>query len=265
MIRTDDGREVRLTTNTPDDIVIENIKSSVGRFLPELRPHQLQDQVIALVGGGPSLEFTKDDLIEKYESGVKLVSMNGTHDWLLDNGMRPSAHIQVDARDFNARFVENWQEKTKYLMASQCHPQVFENLDGADTYLFHCEGGGTKDFLDEYYDGKYLSVAGGSTVMLRAIPLMRMLGFKRMEIYGFDSCLMNNGHHAYEQTENDKGAITTFELNGKEFTCFAWMYVQAKEFMDLIRAIGDEIELLVHGDGLIAHILKTSAEKLEVK
>jgi hypothetical protein len=38
------------------------------------------------------------------------------------------------------------------------------------------------------------------------------------------------------------------------------MFCQAKEFMDMIGLFGDEIDLNVKGDGLIAHIIKTGAE-----
>ena len=252
--------------NCPDDVFTDNIKHSIRLQFPQVWPHEDQDAVIALVGGGPSLDDTIDDLIEKHEAGMKVVSMNGTHDYLLDHGIRPSVHMQVDARDFNARFVENWQEKTKYIMASQCHPKVFETLKGAEVYLFHAFNSAVDTrALDDYYMKQYVSVRGGSTVMLRAIPLMRMLGFKKMEIYGFDSCVMDKRHHAYTQGENDHGPVSDITVGGREFFCFAWMMAQANDFIDIVKVLGDTFELQVHGDGLIAHILSTSADKLKVK
>ncbi len=38
------------------------------------------------------------------------------------------------------------------------------------------------------------------------------------------------------------------------------MISEAQEFMDLIRVMGNEIELNVRGDGLLAHILKVGAQ-----
>jgi hypothetical protein len=38
------------------------------------------------------------------------------------------------------------------------------------------------------------------------------------------------------------------------------MVAQAHEFMDLIKFLGDEIELAIYGDGLLSHILRTGAE-----
>jgi len=258
------GNQYKL--NMPDEVFIENVKSSIRRQLPQVQPHELNDKVIAIVGGGPSLDETIDDLKEKHANGMKVVSVNGTHDYLLEHGIRPSVHIQVDGREFNARFVENWQKETKYIIASQCHPKVFDTLKDAETYIFHCPSAVVpRKILDDYYFGNYFQVPGGSTVMLRAIPLMRMLGFKKQEIYGFDSCIMGKRHHAYVQEENDTGPATTVRVNGKEFFCFAWMYSQAEDFLEMVKAVGDEFELIVHGDGLIAHILESSVNELEVE
>jgi hypothetical protein len=98
--------------------------------------------------------------------------------------------------------------------------------------------------------------------MLRAFSLLRMLGFYRFEVYGFDSCLRDDEHHAYAQPENasDTKNLVRVSCGDRVFRCKPWMASQAQEFIDLIRFIGDEIELVVHGDGLIAHIIKTAAE-----
>ena len=80
------------------------------------------------------------------------------------------------------------------------------------------------------------TVPGGSTVLLRAIPLFRMLGFKRFHIFGCDSCLEENKHHAYEQLENDDELIIPVNVSGKIFNCHPWMVSQAQEFIDLIRS-----------------------------
>jgi hypothetical protein len=49
------------------------------------------------------------------------------------------------------------------------------------------------------------------------------------------------------------------------FYCHPWMIAQAQEMMDLIRVLGEEIELAVHGDGLLAHIFTTSAALQQAK
>ena len=264
----EDANGMKYKLNMPFEQYRSNVESSIRRQLPQAWPHQEQDTVIGLVGGGPSLDDQIDDIIEKHKNGMKFVSMNASHDFLLDHGIRPSVHVQIDGRAFNKRFVENWQEKTKYMIASQCAPEVFDTLTDAEVYLFHCICGESvvpKSTYNDYYMGNYVILPGGSTVMLRTIPLMRMLGYKQMEVFGFDSCITDNRHHAYMQEENDQGPVATIEVSGKEFFCFSWMVSQANDFIEMVKAIGNTFELKVHGDGLIAHILESSADKLEVK
>ena len=125
--------------------------------------------------------------------------------------------------------------------------------------MWHATAGENhKDILDAY--GDWLGTPGGSTVTLRAIALLRQLGFRKIHIYGFDSCLKESEHHAYAQAENDMEAVVPVELDGRAFRCHPWMASQAQEFIDMTRMFGDSIELAVHGDGLIAHIIKTGAQ-----
>ncbi len=96
-----------------------------------------------------------------------------------------------------------------------------------------------------------------------------MMGFRDIEIYGFDSCFMGEReHHAYDQPENDitpentnrVGMITN---NDRTFAVDGWMLCQAKEFMDIRRRMIRELDIKVHGDGLIAHCLETGFDIIE--
>jgi len=104
--------------------------------------------------------------------------------------------------------------------------------------------------------------SGGSTVTTRAIVLMRILGFKKQVIYGFDSCLIDEEHHAYEQKENDfdpNTAVIKTMVEGRTFDCHPWMALQATEFAYLMANAKSEFDLTIKGDGLIAHVLETGA------
>lgn len=251
--------------NVPKEHISANIEYSIRLGLPQLMPHDEQEDPIALVLGGPSLEETFPLLEQKYHGGMKVVSVNATHDWLLNRGVFPSAHVMVDARRFNARFVKNWYPKTKYLIASQCHPQVFKALEGAQVYIFHPiiekEHGA---ILETYYGHECWIVSGGSTVALRAIPLLSMLGFRNIEVFGFDSCYAGGKHHPYEQKENDGQTSAEIEVAGRTFICDAAMWSQAEQFLKMTKYLGDHFNLLVHGDGLISHLIHTGANLREV-
>ena len=96
--------------------------------------------------------------------------------------------------------------------------------------------------------------------MLRAIPLLIMLGWRKQHIYGFDSCIMEGRHHAYDQPENDSLTVIETTIGDKTFKCHGWMVSQIQEFIELQQMISDVCELAVYGDGAIAHVIKTCAE-----
>jgi hypothetical protein len=103
-------------------------------------------------------------------------------------------------------------------------------------------------------------VFGGSTVVLRGLPLLMMLGLRRFQIWGFDSCLKAGEHHAYSQPENNYEGVFDILVGGRRFQCHHWMAVQAQEFVDMVKHMfPKDVEMVVHGDGLIAHILNTGA------
>lgn len=244
--------------------ILDNIQANIRRQLPQCKEHEIQDQRIAIIGGGPSLEHTKDELQQCVDEGVKLVALNGTHDWLLDHGYRPSAMIMVDSRPDNVDFVQRPVDSCKYLIASQCDTSVFEALKNNKVWIWHAQNNiGEQEILEDYYLKNFRFVIGGSTVMLRGIWLMRMLGFKQMEIFGFDSCYMDGKHHAYDQPLNDGCEIREVTCMGKKFQCAAWMASQFDDFQHFIQAVGDKFELNVHGNGLIAHMMQEGAKLFE--
>src|SRR5210317_878643 len=168
--------------NNEHAAILANVERNIRRPLPQVQPYMPQDAPIGLLAGGPSLADHEDEIRERHANGMKFVTVNGTHDWLLDRGIRPAAHVMVDSRKFNVRFVKNWQEKTTYFIASQCHPAIFDALDKAKVYIFHSGGDSLQlNILDQHYMGHYFRSLGGSTVMLRAIQLLRTIGFTHME------------------------------------------------------------------------------------
>ena len=80
-------------------------------------------------------------------------------------------------------------------------------------------------------------------------------------MYGFDSCLRGDKHHAYSQPENDDNPIMEVVVGGKTFYCHGWMAKQAHEFQEVVRYLlaPAGIELAIYGDGLIATIMEIAS------
>ena len=253
--------EVRREINVPPEHVIRNVRANIQRGLPQMQVHEPNEQLVLLILGGPSLPEFEDDIREKWKSGAALISTNATHDWLIERGLTPSLHMQLDARPFNARFVQNWQAGIKYFIASQSDPMVFDTLEGADVTIWHCMSKpNERRLLHKYYLGNFYEVPGGGTIGTRGLMLLRMLGFCNIEAYGFDSCYMGDDHHAYEQAENGSDPIGVTDIDGREFRCEPWMFEQAQDFLKMLEHVDEKFNLVVHGDGLIAHLIKTGSK-----
>jgi len=260
--------------NISEEQIRANVRHNCGQGWQQVQPHEANDLEVMILGGGPSLAAFEADIKQKRAEGVKLITLNGTYNWALEHGLTRLTQIIVDARPFNARFTKPVVDDCKYLIASQCDPSVLEGLPKDRTYLWHTTAEMIGDILKEHYK-LWWGIPGGSTVLLRAIPLLRMLGYRKFHLYGCDSCLLETEHHSYAQPENDSDQImpitVTVDLkgelrvlpqlgaSGRIFYGHTWMLAQAEEMMRLIKFLGDEIELAIYGDGLLAHILKTGA------
>lgn len=268
-------------TNTPDKVLLDQVAQNIRRGLPQVQPYNPNPATALLVCGGPSLALTERELIEAYWKGGKIIAVNGAYQWCIDRNLKPSAAVMLDARRFNTRFVQTPIEGCRYLLASQCHPDTFEMCAGRDVLIWHaCSAGDPEvDLLCDYYfqgrddKGQFTGhrntypVTLGTTVGVRAISLLRMLGFQYIDIFGLDSCWLDNAHHAYGQPENAKDGRVAVWLRPKNrddkalrFECAPWHMKQAQDFLGLIRDRGDLFQLRVRGPGLIAAIIRTGAE-----
>lgn len=259
------AEEMKLNTSLED--LLGNIKKNIRRHIPQIRAFNVQkDAELMIIGGGPSLDEQLPPIKEKREAGAKLFALNGSHDYLIDQGITPSALVMVDAQEHMARFVQRPQPKVKYLIASQCHPAVFDALKDQDLWIWHSamsDETGYINILNQYYFNNFQVMLGGSTVALRAIWLARSVGFENIHLFGVDSCLMDGAHHAYKQTENDADEVKIILCADRKFHCAGWMVSQAIDFMNMCKSAGHLFKLQVHGDGLLAHIVKSGAEAFE--
>jgi 3-isopropylmalate dehydratase small subunit len=252
--------------NMEQDEIRENVKFNLAQGWSQVTPHETNEVELMIVGGGPSVIGQVDEIRRLRAEGVKLITINGAYKWCIEQGLTPSALVMVDARPFNAKFSKPVIDDCKYFIASQCDPAVFDGLPKDRTLIWHTTAEMVRDLLQEQYkDEPWYGIPGGSTVLLRAIPMFRMLGFKRFHLFGCDSCLSDNdAHHAYEQKENDGQPAIRVNVGGKFYFAHLWMISQAQEFIDLIKFMGNEIELEIHGEGLLAGILEAGAAMVSI-
>lgn len=272
----------KLKMNTSEDIVWQNMRANLAKGLNQLKPFGEQaEQKVVVLGGGPSLNDHIIEIQDLKAAGAKIVTMNGTYTWAKEHHLWPVTQFMLDAREFNTRFVDPVDENNVYILASQIHPHIVDKLPPEKTWLMQCNLDPASvevvtETLGKMYED-WFPVCGGSTIMLRTLPALFMMGFRDVEVFGFDSCF--NGtpiderdrlehHHAYEQPENDVGdnsdRVGIVTVAGKSFAVEGWMLCQAKEFIDFRRRLLGGMTIKVHGNGLIAHCLEHNLDDIEL-
>jgi hypothetical protein len=257
-----DGIEMQGSVNTPDDTIKANVEHSIRLGFPQVRPQVLQKDRVCLVGGGPSLDDTLTELRDLYFAGAKVVTVNGSYQWCIDRNIRPSAQVVLDARANNARFVNPAVPQCKYFLASQCHPETWAQVEGRpNVWIWHAaaqDNETLRPVLDAFYLGQWMPTPGGTTVVMRALSVLRALGFLRFDLFGVDSCFLHG------ENDRDKAIPVTVCPSGhpelkRTFACAPWHIKQLECFLQHIRINGDGFLLNVHGDGLLAYALRASA------
>lgn len=248
--------------------ILENVRANVVRDLPWFggfmgEAHRATRVVLAC--GGPSMLADIPNIRAHKRRGARIVTVNNAWRTLVAAGIKPDVHIMLDARPENAEFVADAPEGVRYLIASQCHPDVFDTLErlGREVVVWH-NGFGNSEELREilapwWGEGPNqrpcVLVPGGGTVGLRALWLCAFSGYLFLHVYGMDSSYSGDVHHAYPQAINDDDDTQTVVMGGKSYRCARWMVRQAEEFKTAWNDLGREgISLFVHGRGLVPDI-----------
>jgi hypothetical protein len=234
--------------------MLRNIEANLNRNTDMLLGVSPHDGKALIVGGGPSLQENLPGLRLHAKRG-HIFAVNGAHDFLIERGIVPEFMVMLDAREENSRFVQKPHRKVTYLISSQCHPKVFEALEGYHVIQWVPEMPGIEGVGEQFPDKPLICIGGGSTVSLKTMCLVHVWGYRQIHLFGMDSSYREAKHHAYEQDLNDKDDTITIVAAGKRFKCANWMAKQASDFQNQLKPLMDEgSQIHVHGDGLIPWI-----------
>ena len=237
---------VHLICNTSDDDIYSNIRANSrlpGKWVQYVEPH---DGVAILCGSGPSLADTLDEIRSKVAAGGKVFAMNGAAKFLAEHGIMPDYQVMIDAREATADLIGPAKE---HLFASQVHPECFKRMPKAR--LWHLQVETIDDLLPEYSHG-YCLIGGAASVGNTATCLAYAMGYRNLQIYGYDSSHRDGEGHAFHQKMNEGDPCAAVTLNGKDYIASFTMKMQAEKFQDTSKALieaGTHIE--VHGSGLL--------------
>lgn len=236
-------------------------------FTPFVGHHDLQ---AVLVGSGPSVkkQVNKLKTLSKNPK-YRLFGIKGGHDFLLENGIQPAFGVAVDPleRIHKENFLKKADNCT-YFIASQCHPTLFDTLLARDEkiVIWHLMTDTLTKWSREPDSPIYhhCMVHGGSTSGLRAIVLCYLGGFRKMHLFGYDSCLSGiqrkvNGATYEDKKEDGTDKAMDIVVAGKKFKADPAFASQANEFQELMKTLynpADPFTVKAYGEGLIQQIVK---------
>ncbi len=161
----------------------------------------------------------------------------------------PTYWAACDPQELVADFLEKPPADTHYLVASKCHPKVFERLRGLNrrVTVWHVAEDATFDLLMDCHP-----VSSHTSITLTMFEPMERLGWRAFETWGWDGCFMGGRHHAMDQ--RSEAEVITITVGDQEFqTTGSW----ALEAQDAASHLADyRWPLDIRGGGMIGAVLQ---------
>jgi hypothetical protein len=238
-----------------------HIRSAVARDgLMHFRAFPAHDRTLVIVGNGPSMTSQISAIRRRKRAGAAIVATQSSDGALIAAGIVPDFVAIMDGASNLHELITPHPDVT-YLVASMCHPSVFERLAGRHVVLWHAENGhAEQNLLMECASHiPWVLIGGGSTIGMRCVNLGYLLGFRKFHTYGIDSNLKDGVLHAIREPGDEKLIAKAFEIEcaGRKFTVTPQFAQQAQDFVNLMRTtFAGRISVIAHGDGLIPHICR---------
>jgi hypothetical protein len=222
----------------------EQVKLNTARVRGRIRPaYDTRADPIAVVNFGPSLNETWEQ-IRRYRY---VISCSGSHKFLLEHGIVPTWHVDVDPREHKCLLLGTPHKEVEYLISSACHPKLFALLEGFNVKLWHV-------FTAEEDPARTLpagewALTGGCSAGLRTMTIARFLGFKNLHIFGMDGCEGASGSHADEHPNRPK-SMQACEYQGVSYRTTPAMLAAAQETFHELDLMPD-VKPTFYGEGLV--------------
>ena len=239
-----------------EDVHDAHVALSLKRGLPpvDVKLDGTFYEPMALVCSGPSLA----DQIGEIRKFSKILTCSGAHDFLIENGIVPTWHMEADPRKHKVKFVSNPHPTVQYLLASSCHPVLFDTLKDHTVKLWHVLAGERRRPLMAPFPRGHWFITGGSNVGMRALVLGRMLGYTNIHIFGMDCSARKAFHVGEHPNEPRTEQWFPVRIGPLEYQTSQVFLAYAQQFFKEISKIPD-LEITLHGDGLLQAL---SAQKM---
>lgn len=223
------------------------IAYNLGCTDKRLMPEPKKGIACAVVGFGPSLQATWHEL-KQFRA---IISTSKAHDFLIERGIIPTYHVDCDPRPHKVEHVKNCRSDIRYLLSSTVYPKVLLTVKDCPHGLWNYDVRASGYELPE---GEW-SIPTYADVSQQAIQIASILGYKNIHLFGVDYSHGKSGEKHAGSHELEYPGEEEFTCNGVPFRSH-WEFVKNMMQMPLVIRDNPDIELSVHGDGLLYSYLK---------
>jgi len=253
--------------------LVRHMRYAFAQGYPTLQKVQPHDGEAVLVGSGPSIADEVERIRALKEQGHMVCAIKGAHDFLIGHGIIPDMAVAVDPQEKIAELYRHAHYGVRYYMATQCHKAVFDALRGHKVVIWNVYTRSVKEHWEKYFRKKNSPqrlhfVNGGSTSGLRSIGLAWVMGYRKLHLFGYDSCLKAGPDASLEElkaadlkiggVKSRTEDVIAINADDRRFYCDPAMALQANEFLPQLEHMWD-MRLKAYGNGLIPWIVERAA------
>ncbi len=236
------GAEIEFDVRVPvdDDGLRANVAANLARGLPEVPAYTPTSDLITIVANGPTAR-------QCALAGATL-ALNGSIRLFNERGVAPTYWAGCDPQQHMADFLTDPPKSTTYLVASKCHPDVFEALRDRRVLVWHVDDFATWDLVKDR-----APVSTGVSITIVAFELMSRFGFGRFETWGWDGSYGPSGNsHAVPQPHG--GQDITVEVGRASFATTTTWALEAQDARQKFLQTPRNVK--VKGGGMIGAVLQ---------
>jgi hypothetical protein len=258
-----------------DEGYIKNVRNNCLLDLQNLNIQKEHGKTMIMVCGGPTAKQFLNEIKEKRKDpNYVIFCSNKTHDWLISEGVIPDYQFIIDPKPSKIDDIKNPHKDITYIIGISCDTTIFKALEGYKVLrAFSVSGIGKPSDMEiikvlfPYEKIAYLF--GGTMAGLRAMSLADIMGFKKVEFYGFDSCYFetdeNNDPIYYSYDKKRKENILEVECaTGEKFLTSPVFASQATQFIKWKQRY-EYIDFTIHGYSLTSVINNIENERQKPK
>ena len=231
--------------------VYANRKINCNRGLPPMKLDRSLKGPIAVVGYGPSLNATW----ERLRDFSTIISTSKAHDFLVERGIIPKMHMDLDSRIHKVEFLTKPQKGVQYYLSTHIHPSYVDKLAAADIVpqMFHVA-------IEKHMklDPRYPALPPRFDVGVQAAELAYLSGHREQHWFGIEYGCLAGATHAgrhWGVSHPPKSRCLVQMIDGRQFESTKLFFhgiLLAEHFL-CDRAL---VRCTIHGDGLLGHFLK---------